>query len=752
MKNNYLFCYLIIFLLNYKVCLSQQVSKLTNLPVQACWFWGEDEFLPGGYKTFIDNAALHSPYNLLSVSVRRPGKETISEIVHDQIKKTVEYAAEKGIRIVAVLDVRTARRAFESKYPDELQEMLLLKELETSEVEFVETVVISSDLNDHYTGATTHYIPLYGRLVRVYTYSLEDDMIASESLKDITQNCILISSSKDSIRVKIPPDSNNSKACVLVSYTHLTPDVFAPHLMEFQREIIRKYADIPLAGVFKDEWGFPPCFDGSPGKKQFWYSKYRSQAYSERTGGRDLLADCLMMHRGIKGKEGERIMAINHFMEMSWQRNGALENDYYNAVKEFFGPDAFVTTHPTWWPYPDLREHMKNGLDWWVATRDWAQTDEYTPFAVRTALSKKWGSAVWYNMYYSSDKADYEKAVWSSVLGGGRINYHPIYPGRDKKQDTHLELLRGNLMQAESRVGLLNYISQSPLNCQVAVIFGHACTMNWAGPSYDDVGMHLVNSLWQDGIPADLIPSSEIENKSLVVDEEGWIRYGKQRYSAVVLYHPEFERSTTADFFNKAARGRTSLFKTGNWTMDFNATKYYGDDILPGSMVSVTGTAQVFALIKAELIQRNVSKQTQSVRTTSDKFEHPFISPPATGYCHLIDGTCIQVAGTNNISGDPVRSTIRVNGYPVSFDAIGLAAVRLDENGDVQAIAAGGLKSFRAGNFKITLDKRIDLALWKNDEGEWEGVVQGLDGEIPSQLLLLTQNWTKIKLPVRLDE
>ncbi|MBK9389236.1 MAG: hypothetical protein IPN68_03250 [Bacteroidetes bacterium] len=169
-------------------------------------------------------------------------------------------------------------------------------------------------------------------------------------------------------------------------------------------------------------------------------------------------------------------------------------------------------------------------------------------------------------------------------------------------------------------------------------------------------------------------------------------------------------------------------------------------------MVSATGTEQVYTLIKAELVKRKVTIQSQSVKNTTEKFSHPFISPPATGYCYLIDGTCIQVAGTNNISGDPVRSTIRVNGYPVSFDAIGLAAVRLDENGEVQAIAAGGLKSFKTGNFKLVLDKRTDLTLWKNERGEWAGVIQGLDTEIPAQLLRLTQNWTKIKLPVPLDE
>lgn len=44
----------------------------------------------------------------------------------------------------------------------------------------------------------------------------------------------------------------------MVSYKHLTPDVFAPHLIEFTRQIIRNYSDIPLAGGMRDEWGFPP--------------------------------------------------------------------------------------------------------------------------------------------------------------------------------------------------------------------------------------------------------------------------------------------------------------------------------------------------------------------------------------------------------------------------------------------------------------------------------------------------------------
>lgn len=54
--------------------------------------------------------------------------------------------------------------------------------------------------------------------------------------------------------------------------------------------------------------------------------------------------------------------------------------------------------------------------------------------------------------------------------------------------------------------------------------------------------------------------------------------------------------------------------------------------------------------------------------------------------------------------------------------------MRLDEKGNVQALTAGGLKLFRNGNFKIEPNERIDLALWKDNQGNWKGVGQGLNG------------------------
>lgn len=729
------------------------------MPILAEWYWDEEHLKPNGYKDYIDKLSIHSPFNSLAAVLRIRGQAVQNDTLHKRLKQAADYAAARGIHLLGDMDVRVASFGdFVAMYPDEVQEMLRLQEFELSGHDTIKTVVLSEGLKDRYN----YYTILQGSLLRVYSYDLTSDgIIELQTLNDITKECITDHSSIDSVVISIPVDYKNSKtrACVMVSFTYLIPDVFAPHLMAFQREIIQSYADVQLAGGYLGEWGFPAS--RNPETNEFWYSKYRAKAYAERTGGRELLSDCLLMYVGIKGQESERQMAINHFMEMSWQRNGALENNFYHAVKKVFGPLAIVETHPTWWPFPDWHEFKKNGLDWWVATRDWAQTDETTPFAVRTSLSKKWRSPVWYNMYYAPEEVDYQHELWSSALAGGRINYHP-YRYRVNKQPPretrHLELLRGDLMRGESRVRLLNYISTSPSDCPVAVVFGHACAMNWAGPAYNDVGMDLVDSLWREGIMTDLIPTSEIENENLYIDKEGWICYGPQRYSAVILYNPEFDKLSTAKLFHTAQKGHTSMFRIGDWTKDFDGQVFDGNAALPELMIAHDSATAIISDIHKILKKQEIDLQTPATENIgggflgSNSVFRYSSSPPTTGFCRLINGTIIQVAGTDNVSGDSIQSTIKVQGHKVFFDAIGVAAVRINDDGQVQAMVAGGLKSFKTGDFEIKLKDRIDIALWIDDTGRWEGVIQGWNKEIPSELLAITENWVHLDIPIPLFE
>lgn len=721
------------------------------LPVIGCWFWAEAEFEPDGYKGFIDLVGRHSPYNLLTTSLRVPLKELTDPEVHKPIQAAAVYAQSQGTPIVMDLDVRLARRAFQKLYPDELQQMLLLQEIELSGEEVV-AEIRSRELSDHYTHRTTPYISLQGKLARVYSYRSGAKGIDPTTLQDITSACEAIDESSAAVRIRIPGTKEwaGSKACVMVSFTHLAADVFAPHLLDFQRDLLEQYADVPLAGACKDEWGFPPCFDGNPAHDLYWYSKYRAEEYARRTGGRELLFDCLLMFKGMQGRERERSAAINHFMEMSWQRNAAIEEDFYKAVKNIWGETAVVATHPTWWPYPDSREMMKNGLDWWAAKRDWAQTDELTPFAVRTALSKKWGSPIWYNMFYSGSKTDYEKSVWTHVLAGGRINYHPLWPSQNPLIETSADLLRGDLMRAESRIRLLNYITKSPLDCPVAVFFGHANAMNWAGADYNDVGMEIADALWREGFPADLIPTSEIENGNLQITQDGYIAYGSQRYSAVILYRPEFSRPSLGEFFQKAANGKTALYRIGKWTQDFEANPLGSQNPLPDTMIEYPNNSSLVSAVCQSLKERNIEPQTPATGNLRG-FESTSVSPSTEGYCRLLDGTLIFIAGTQNVAGDAIKKTIAIKGHSVSFEATGVVSVRLDREGDLEALAAGSLKKFSLDDFSIILETPEDLALWKDSEGVFHGIVQNYEGPIEEELKKITPHWEYLSLPSEIN-
>ena len=132
------------------------------MPQLGCWFWRGAELEENGYKHFLDINGEHAPFSLLTTSFRIHEREITEPHFHDQIGKATAYAKEKGISLVVDLDLRLARRAFQARYPDEMQEMLILKEIEYDGKREAEVSIQSLYLNDHYTHRTTPYISLGG--------------------------------------------------------------------------------------------------------------------------------------------------------------------------------------------------------------------------------------------------------------------------------------------------------------------------------------------------------------------------------------------------------------------------------------------------------------------------------------------------------------------------------------------------------------------------------------------------------------
>jgi hypothetical protein len=706
------------------------------------------DFDPEGYKQFLDLHEKHSGYELLTTSIRHH-VEVTEPAVHDQIQRAAEYARARGMRMVMDLDVRLARQEFARQHPDELQEIVRLREVALSPAGLATLEIPALTLADHYTPTALGvraYETVAARLLRACSYTTNASGIDPGSIREISDRCSISQADARGLRVSIRagPEDTGRILCVLGAFTLFTPDVFAPHLVGFERRILQQYADVPLAGACKDEWGFPGRF--SPRTDDLYFSSAMAREYRRRRPGHDLVGDLLLMFRPHTGMGAARVAAINHYMEMNWQRNAEVENAFSASVKRVFGPQAMSATHPTWFPDPGTPEEVfKNGLHWWACRRDLAQTDETTPFCVRTALAKKWRSPVWVNMYYDRRSASYHEDLWRSVLGGGRLNFHPVYPPPENAKPDHLttSLLSDPVLAADCRVRLLNYISTAPVDCPVAVLFGHPSALNWAGPGFADVGMKVVNQLWAQGYYADLIPSSEIAAGQLKLAKDGRLQYGPQRYAAAILYHPGFERPSTAKFFRRVVNAsQTAVFVVGDWIHDFE-----GHPIPEGTLQRTKGLdADAAAQAAMEAVHRRGIAPQASGSFRQLGFPGSVMPNPA-GECRLLDGTVILASGQKDVMGDPIQKTLHLRGQEITFDAVGVAAVRLDPSGRVEALAAGGLKRFAAPQLQISLPERTDLALWRDTRGIWHGVLQGFPGPIPSELTRITTNWTRVRVP-----
>lgn len=100
------------------------------MPQLGSWFWRSDELGEEGYKKYIDRVSEHTAFKILTTTFRLPDIELTDKSFHRQIQLATDYAREKGIGLAPDLDVRLARRSFLSRYPDEMQEMLILEEIQ----------------------------------------------------------------------------------------------------------------------------------------------------------------------------------------------------------------------------------------------------------------------------------------------------------------------------------------------------------------------------------------------------------------------------------------------------------------------------------------------------------------------------------------------------------------------------------------------------------------------------------------------
>jgi len=705
-------------------------------PEVVAWFWMEKpEFEPEGYRQFIDLIAEHTNFGMIATSLRSPQHEITDPATQLKIKRAVEYAHRRGLKVAMDLDVRLARGAFRQRYPDQQQWMLRIRAFPFAPSGPTQASIASQPLADHMTWPNAQYERLSGRLLGVHRSALDQPDRALQSIQD---QCRVLEESPERVAVAAPGDTR-AAGCNLViaaAFEYRTPDVFSPELPRFQREICQQYRDAGLdGGIGADEWGFPPVFNHGGKDGDFWYSPAFAEQY-RKAGGRDFVLDCLLMALGCGGTYEQRLVAINRYMQLILARNTELEQGFYRHAKEAFGPESFTATHATWgfMPWGDA---FKNGYDWWAATRDYGQTDEHWPIPVRTALTKKMGGSIWYNQFYAPTAEPYGRELWGDARAGGRVNLHPLWPSSVGAK-AYQEIFSSLFMRAENRVRLLNLIQPAPLDCPVAVVFGHAASLNWEGPHFGDLGEGFANELWQAfGVHADIIPSSEIASGALRLAGNGWLTYGVQRYQALVFLNPDFEGPDTFDFLKRVAQSQTQVFVRDETRRAPDGSIRTMDKVLPGAGFDPTPAAV------AEFLQNWHSPR----------------APLPRDLVRLTDGTRLLLRGEQDPAGDRFDETFIVDcrGGPaqVSAGATGVFGIRLSPTGDLQALAASELRFVRVEMIEsfgepipklhLKLPQPVDLALWQGAHDKWHGVIQG-DSEIPQELFSWTRNWMRMDL------
>lgn len=570
---------------------------------------------------------------------------------------------------------------------------------------------------------------------------------------------------------------------VAVAFRYSCPDLFADETLELEKRLYEQYRDVPALGVAKDEWGFPPSFDRANRLDDFWYSEATRRAYSAAFGtdnlngsagsagsadfgnaadasgvaSRDLVDDLFLAFRPQVGREAERIAAVDRFNRLCAERVLEYEIQNYQTTKEIWGPDAFVGVHCTWFPFPNTLEMRKNGVMWWKAPRDFAQSDEYVPFCCRNSLAKATDSH-WINMFYARQVPPYIFEHWTAAASGGRVHIHNVYP-RDENSPQHpldkglMPIVDdGGVARIRSKIRTLSLISDAPLDAPVAVVFGRFGAMNPLRPGFGKVGVDLCDRFSTAGFPADLIPVDEITSttpsgkKRWKLSDDGYLQYGPQRYAALVLWGEN--DADAADFAAlKALAGQNGTnCKTKIKEIKSDATAAEKDAL----------AAEIIASLK----EANVEPQTPWVldETAFSIPEERSSRPQLVSTSRFIDGANVWVAAKENALGDPISlngATVRLAdgqaSTPILVDANGVFAVRFDADGALDAVAAAELKTLKIGDLSVAIpakeigDDPVDVAIWRRADGRFRGVFQRRENALPPSLEGVVDDWTFLK-------
>lgn len=497
--------------------------------------------------------------------------------VQEALKLVTEEFHRRGVRVISEACPRNEAATFFETHPDQIAYLTAAAEI-LLDGDGCGSAQVKTPMVSHYWRTIEHAKPCVLAAFLVDKTGTGTYAAGSAAAAD---GAVSIAPCGETSLVSVNAGAEAAGKCavVFVGIPQTIPDLASDAFGDFYARLLHTVKEAGVDGVMSDEWGydiFLELEDAPSGGRRELYLEHLT--YSDRFGdcyrsqcGRSLKEDLLRLFYVEDGRRDLSIRCINAYHAAFRAIMRGNDETMYALCKKILGPDAFYGVHPTWWGNNYLQnfEGFKNALYWWEARRDIAQVDEIVILPIRTALAHKWGGNTWYNMWYSMGTRDiktYYRDTWNNVRFGGRTHYLGYEcPNEAVVLELKPQGLLESIEEMDARVRKIDCVQNTMPDCRVLMLFGMQNSLNWhydgrvTPPWYPRHKVLTPVLQCADQVFAqtlcDLVPTTEIENGSLIADG-GKVRYGTQEYDAVVLLAPDSMNAVCYSFLQKVDPSR----------------------------------------------------------------------------------------------------------------------------------------------------------------------------------------------------
>ena len=569
-------------------------------PVALAWgFEGERMFSRKAYLKDVDFLAANTRVDMLAISSY--GQVNVfDDDYYADFAALVARAREKGMRVClhalpGMVGFGNSGLSNSQGTVDGADEgaYVIANQAEAQGIAYEDEVVIDTNGYAKVTvdakWARNKLRPLWNEIVAAYAFEKTGEgFYRPGSLVDMTAAArpIMRTSRRQVVEIDAGAAFAGKTLYLLTAQYFNTCDLFGGAMTRFHKSLVDRFRDLPLAGVYFDEFGWMFLDYGgvSKGRVPAWRGRFYSKAQAawwQESRNVDLKRLLLDMRYAPEGQEAVRIRAINGYMDVITRKPAEIEREVYDYQRTIWGDEVFRACHSTFHNKLDVDEPWHTGCDWWEIPRDWGFTDERIGYPVRMGVLLGAKRPFLEHMYYSRRADDYYDQIVGLLPFHGREFHHCYgddYWGKGFMEND-MPFLR-NIRKLDDVAKRLNgFQAKSWPRMDTLVVFGMPSLFNWypdakARNAWDVDGslkvLEKANALWERGHRVALIPDRMVEAGRVAV-KDGRFVYDGHAFANCIFLYPKYSRRCVYDFLNAAADAKLPIAVVGRADIDFDA-------------------------------------------------------------------------------------------------------------------------------------------------------------------------------------